>query len=80
MAIYKLDVEKKYGQFQFRLYPQGEPPANFHHAPDLKGLLESLTKALEPLDTKSRTDSVVFRHIEYATKTELKETVRLSKY
>jgi hypothetical protein len=80
MAIYKLEVEKKYGQFQFRLYPQGEPPGDPVAAKDMKGLIEALGAALEPLDTKNRTDSVIFRHVAYATKQELKETVRMSRF
>lgn len=81
MAIYKLDIEKKFGQLQFRLYPQGGPPADFKGGlPDMKALLAALDEALAPLDTKGGVDSIVFRNIDYAKKTPLKETVRLSKF
>lgn len=81
MAIYRLDVEKKYGQLQFRLYPQGGTPGPFGaQTADMKGLIASLEEALAPLDTKNRVDSVIFRNIEYATKRELRETVRFSKF
>lgn len=81
MAIYKLDVEKRFGQLQFRLYPQGGPPGDFRGGlPDMKALLEALDEALEPLDTKGGNDSVIFRNIEYDKKTPLRETVRLSRF
>lgn len=81
MAIYRLDIEKRFGQLQLRLFPQGTtPPAFGAPARDLKGLLAALDEALAPLDTKSGADSVIFREIEYTKKTPLKETVRLSKF
>lgn len=81
MAIYKLDVEKKFGQLRFRLYPQGSTPGDFGPGlTDMKALLAALDEALAPLDTKGGNDSVFFRNIEYARKTPLKETVRLSRY
>lgn len=81
MAIYRLDVEKRFGQLRFRLYPQGSPPGDFGAAePDMKALLAALDEALAPLDTKGGNDSVIFRNIEYAKKTPLKETVRLSRF
>lgn len=81
MAIFRLDVEKRFGQLRFRLYQQGSQPGDFGgEAADMAGLLANLDEALAPLDTKSRTDSVIFRNIEYATKRDLKETVRLSKF
>lgn len=81
MAIYRLDIEKKFGQLQLRLYPQGSPPGEFTGGlPDMKALLAALDEALAPLDTKGGVDSVIFRNIEYAKKTPLKETVRLSKF
>ncbi len=81
MAIYRLDVEKKFGQLQFRLYPQGEAAGAFGSpSADMKQLIASLDEALEPLDTKNRVDTVIFRNIEYATKRDLRETVRFSKF
>lgn len=81
MAIYKLDVEQKYGQYQFRLYPQAARPGDFGGtASDLKTLLSNLDESLGELDLKPGADSVIFRNIEYADPTALRETVRLSKY
>ena len=81
MAIYKLDVEKKFGQLRFRLYPQGEKPGEFGaDAADMKALLAALDAALEPLDTKTGADSVIYRNIEYTKKAHLRETVRFSKF
>ena len=81
MAIYRLDVEKKYGQLQFRLYPQGDAAGAFGApAPDIKALIAALDAALEPLDTKNKVDSVIFRNIEYGSKRDLREKVRFSKF
>ncbi len=78
MAIYKLDVEKKFGQLRFRLYPQGTTPGDFGgDAAEMKAFLEGLDGALEPL---ASTDSVIFRSIEYPERLPLRETVRLSRY
>jgi len=78
MAIYKLDVEKKFGQFQFRLYPQGTAPGEFGGAAnEMKTFLEGLDGALEPL---APADSVIFRNIEYPDRLPLRETVRLSRF
>lgn len=81
MAVYKLDVEKKFGQLRFRLAPQAGPAGDFS-APlgDMKALLAALDEAWAPLDTKTGADAIVFRNIEYAKKRDVRETVRLSKF
>jgi hypothetical protein len=81
MAIYKLEVEKKFGQLQMRLGLQGAKAPEFGPpAADVKALVAQLEQALAPLDTKGGTDSVIFRGIEYKRKIDLRETVRLSKF
>ena len=81
MGIYKLEVEKKFGQLQMRLFPQGDRPAEFGPpAADIKALVAQLDQVLEPLDTKGGADSVIFRGIEYKKKVDLRETVRFSKF
>lgn len=81
MAIYKLDVEKKYGQYQLRLYPQGARPTEFGaKATDMRTLIGHLESATADLDLKVGGDSVIFRQIEYNDTTSLRETVRFSKY
>ncbi len=78
MAIFKLDVEKKFGQLRFRLSPQASAPGDFGgDATEMKALLERLDAALEPLTAN---DSVIFRGIEYNEKVALRETVRLSRF
>jgi len=78
MAIYKLDVEKKFGQLRFRLYPQASAPGVFgSDAPEMKAFIEHLDAAIEPL---TPSDSVFFRGIEYSDKVALRETVRLSRF
>lgn len=78
MAIFKLDVEKKFGQLRFRLYPQASAAGAFGgDAPEMKALLANLDGALEPLTAD---DSVIFRGIEYNEKVALRETVRLSRF
>jgi len=80
MAIYRLDVERRFGQLRFRLYEQGGPPGEMSEgAPDMKALLDALDLALAPLDTKGGVDSIIFRQIEYTKKLHLRETVRLSR-
>lgn len=80
MAIYRLDVEKKFGQLRFRLYQHDSAPGDFGgEANDIRGLLSNLDEALEPLDT-SAGDSVIFRNIEYVKKDQLKENVRVGTY
>ncbi len=81
MGIYKLEVEKKFGQLQMRLFPQGEKPSEFGPpAADIRALVAQLEQALEPLETKGDADSVIFRGIEYKEKVDLRETVRFSKF
>jgi hypothetical protein len=81
MGIYKLEVEKKFGQLQLRLFPQGDKPAEFGPpASDIKQLVEQLDQALERLDIKGGADSVIFRGIEYKKNVDLRETVRFSKF
>ena len=81
MAIYKLEVEQKYGQYRFRLYRNNETPGDFDGAAnDVRGLLSNLDKSLGDLDLKAGADSVIFRNIEYDNTTSLRETVRLSKF
>lgn len=81
MAIYKLDVEQKYGQYRFRLYPKSDKPGEFASAAnDVKGLVANLEEALDDLDLQPGADSVIFRNIEYDDATALRETVRFSKY
>ena len=81
MAIYKLDVEKKFGQLRFRLFLLGASPPDFSAgAADMKTLIAGLDEALAPLDTKGGVDSIIFRGIEYTKKLHLTETVRLSSY
>lgn len=78
MAIYRLDVEKKFGQLRFRLYPQGTTPGDFGGAAtEMKSFIEGLDSALEPLISS---DSVIFRNIEYPERIPLRETVRLSRF
>ena len=79
--IYRLDVEKKFGQLHMRLFVQGEKAPDFGPpAADIKALVEQVGVALEPLDTKGGVDSVIFRGIEYKKKVDLRETVRFSKF
>ena len=81
MAIYKLEVEKKFGQLQMRLFVQGDKPSEYGPpATDIKALVEQLDQSLGPLDTKGDADSVIFRGIEYKKKVDLRETVRFSKF
>ena len=81
MAIYKLDIEKKFGQLRFRLYPQSGAPSAFGgDATDVRGLIENLDAALTSLDIDSGADSVFFRNIEYAETVALRETVRHSRF
>ncbi len=81
MAIYKLDVEKKYGQYHLRLYPQGARPTEFGaKTSEMRGLIAHLDSAIGDLDLKVGGDSVIFRQIEYNNTTSLRETVRFSKY
>ncbi len=81
MAIYKLDIEKRFGQLRLRLYPQGGAATEFGgDATDVRGLIENLDAALAPLDIDSGADSVFFRNIEYAETVALRETVRHSRF
>ncbi len=81
MAIYKLDVEQKYGQYHFRLHPRSEKPGDFvGAASDVRSLIANLEDALDDLDIKEGGDSVIFRNIEYSDQTALRETVRFSKF
>lgn len=81
MAIYQLDVEKKYGQFHFRLFPKAEKAGEFGGpSSDVRALIAALEEALEDLDIKPGGDTVFFRNIEYTDATSLRETVRFSKY
>lgn len=81
MAIYKLEVETKFGQLQMRLFPQGEKPSEFGPpAAEVRALIDQLERALAPLDTKGGADTVFFRGIEYSSKVDLRETVRFSKF
>lgn len=81
MAIYKLDVDKRFGQYHLRLTPQGAAPGDFSAPlPDMNALIAALDEALAPLDTKGGVDSIVFRNIAYGKKRDLRETVRLSRF
>ncbi|MFO0747710.1 MAG: hypothetical protein U1F43_18900 [Myxococcota bacterium] len=81
MTVYRLDVEKKFGQLHLRLYPQGTPAPEYGPAHgDMKALVAALEEALAPVDTTSGADSVIFRNIAYGEKVALRETVRLSRF
>lgn len=81
MAIYKLDVEKKFGQLQFRLYEQGKAPGDFgNRETEMKAFIGHLDEALGALDFKSGADTVIFRGIEYGRRDDVRETVRLSRF
>jgi hypothetical protein len=81
MAVYRLDVEKRFGQFLLRLYPQGELAPPFG-APctHVKALVAELAARLDGLTLAPDADSVVFRNIAYDDPVALRETVRLSRY
>jgi hypothetical protein len=81
MAVYRLDVEKRFGQFLLRLYPQGVvAPAFGAPCAHIKALTAELAARLDGLALGPGGDSVVFRNIAYDDVVALRETVRLSRY
>jgi hypothetical protein len=81
MAIYKLDIDKKFGQYHLRLSPQADKSAELSStAKDVRGLIANLDAALAGLDLRVNGDTVIFRQIEYDDSTNLRETVRFSRY
>ena len=82
MASYKLDVAKKFGQFQYRVYAAGKPapefsPATFAAITDVVAAVE---KDLSALRFEEDDDAVNFRNVAYSDLSTLKRVVRDATY
>lgn len=80
VAVFKLDVEKKFGQFNYRFYAQGSQAGAAVVSKDLKSLVENLRESIKPLNLSPEADQVIFRGIAYDSAVALTETVRLSRF
>lgn len=82
MATYKLEIKKEFGQFHHRLTAPTDPvPSSVFVGPtgDLRGLLATVEQSLEARGV-SAADAVVFRHVAYGTRRDLRAAVRSAVY
>lgn len=81
MTHYRLDVDKKFGQYLMRFYEQGAtPPAFGPPLADMRALVAALEARLVGVALDGGEDVVSFRNNAYVSAIALRETVRLSRY
>ena len=82
MASYKLDVVKKFGQFQYRVYAAGKaaPELGAPAFATVNEVVAALERDLAKLDFEDDEDSVAFRNVAYADLASLKRVVRDATY
>jgi hypothetical protein len=82
MASYKLDVAKKYGQFQYRLYSAGgnTPEMGTQAIATINEVVAAVEQDLAKLKFEEDDDAVNFRNVAYADLISLKRVVRDATY
>lgn len=79
MATYKLEINKKYGKFFFRIFKAGEEATESDAIEAMDDLLKQVADAYDDLDLGPN-DDVIFRGIAYNSYQQLKDTIRTAPF
>jgi hypothetical protein len=82
MASYKLDVVKKFGQYQYRVYGSGKPAPEIGATvyATINEVVAAVDRELAALKFEEDDDSVNFRNVAYGDLASLKRVVRDATY
>ena len=83
MASYKIEIQKKFGKFQYRIYKAGGAKPDFGASGDLatvQDVLAGMDKQLSGIGYDEDSDDLVFRGVAYSDVPSLKVLVRDATY